>query len=165
MTPFDRLSGGQQKRLSLALELLTQPNFLFLDEPTSPLDPETSENLMLLFRRLADEGRIVVMVTHKFEKFEQMHQIALLTKGGRLAFFGPPKEALRYFDCSEPGDIYRQIAGREAAEVAQTFQTSPHYQAHVGSRLTESHEVIGVAKRLGGLAGQESRAPRTAAQR
>lgn len=161
MTPFDRLSGGQQKRLSLALELLTKPNFLFLDEPTSPLDPETSENLMLLFRRLADEGRIVVMVTHKFEKFEQMHQIALLTKGGRLAFFGPPKEALRYFDCSEPGDIYRQIAGREAAEVAQTFQTSPHYQAHVGSRLTESHEVIGVAKRLGGLAGQESRAPCT----
>lgn len=160
LTPFDRLSGGQQKRLSLALELLTKPNFLFLDEPTSPLDPETSENLMLLFRRLADEGRIIVMVTHKFEKFEQMHQIALLTKGGRLAFFGPPKEALRYFGCSEPGEIYRQIAGREAAEVAQTFRTSPHYQAHVGSRLTESHEVIGVAKGLGGIAGHETRAPR-----
>lgn len=160
LAPFNQLSGGQQKRLSLALELLTKPSFLFLDEPTSPLDPETSENLMLLFRRLADEGRIVVMVTHKFEKFEQMHQIALLTKGGRLAFFGPPREALRYFGCTEPGEIYRQIAARDADEVARAFRNSPQYQAHVASRLTESQEVIGVAQSVGGIAGQESRAPR-----
>ena len=160
LSPFDRLSGGQQKRLSLALELLTKPSFLFLDEPTSPLDPETSENLMLLFRRLADEGRIVVMVTHKFEKFEQMHHIALLTKGGRLAFFGPPNEALRYFGCAEPGEIYRQIAARDADEVARAFRNSPHYQAHVAARLIESQEVIGVAQNFGGIGGQESRAPR-----
>lgn len=158
--PFDQLSGGQQKRLSLALELLTKPSFLFLDEPTSPLDPETSENLMLLFRRLADEGRIVVMVTHKFEKFEQMHQIALLTKGGRLAFFGPPTEALRHFGCSEPAEIYRQIAARNPDDVARDFRSSPRYQAHVASRLTESQEVIGVAQGVGGIAGQETRAPR-----
>jgi len=157
---FDQLSGGQQKRLSLALELLTKPSFLFLDEPTSPLDPETSENLMLLFRRLADEGRIVVMVTHKFEKFEQMHQIALLTKGGHLAFFGPPREALRYFTCQEPGEIYRQIAARDPKEVAQAFRNSSHYQANVAARLTESQEAIDAAQGLGGFVGHDTRGPR-----
>lgn len=162
-SPFGQLSGGQQKRLSLALELLTRPSFLFLDEPTSPLDPETSENLMVLFRRLADEGRIVVMVTHKFEKFDQMHQIALMTKGGQLAFFGSPKESLEYFGCREPGEIYRQVAAKSADEVAQSFRSSSRYQANVAKRLSESQQVITAAQSLGGMATNELHGPRTRA--
>jgi ABC-type multidrug transport system ATPase subunit len=140
-TQFRQLSGGQQKRLSLGLELITKPNFIFLDEPTSPLDPETTENMMLLFRRLADEGRIVVMVTHKFEKFEEMHQIAMLTRGGRLAFFGPPREALAYFNCREPGDIYRQIGARDPDDLSRAFQASPHFQRYITARLAETQEI------------------------
>jgi ABC-type multidrug transport system ATPase subunit len=136
--PFAQLSGGQQKRLSLGLELITKPSFLFLDEPTSPLDPETTENMMLLFRRLADEGRIVVMVTHKFEKFHEMHHIVLLTKGGRLAFFGPPPAALDYFGCTEPADIYRRLATREPDEWSRAFQASPEFERYVGRRLQET---------------------------
>jgi len=135
--PFKQLSGGQQKRLSLALELLTKPTFLFLDEPTSPLDPETTENMMMLFRQLADEGRIVVMVTHKFEKFREMHQIAMLTRGGRLAYFGPPTEALTYFDCQEPGDIYRHIGARDPEELSARFQKSVYHEKYVSSRIAE----------------------------
>ncbi len=108
-TQFRQLSGGQQKRLSLGVELMTKPSFIFLDEPTSPLDPETTENMMMLFRQLADEGRIVIMVTHKFEKFDEMHHVAILTKGGRLAFFGPPRESLSYFGVREPAEIYRML--------------------------------------------------------
>ena len=126
---FRQLSGGQQKRLSLGIELITKPNFLFLDEPTSPLDPETTENMMLLFRRLADEGRIVVMVTHKFEKFNSMHNIVLLTKGGRLAFFGPPQEALAYFNCQEPSEIYRRLHERTPEESSKAFQSSERQNA------------------------------------
>jgi ABC-type multidrug transport system ATPase subunit/pSer/pThr/pTyr-binding forkhead associated (FHA) protein len=162
-TAFQQLSGGQQKRVSLALELLTKPSFLFLDEPTSPLDPETSENLMLLFRSLADEGRIVVMVTHKFEKFEQMHQIALLTKGGRLAYFGPPREALRYFGCDEPGEIYRQVGAKDPEDVGRAFRASPEYQANVVSRLTESQQAINAAQSVGVTRTRESRVPGTRA--
>ena len=160
-TAFQQLSGGQQKRLSLALELLTKPSFLFLDEPTSPLDPETSETLMLLFRRLADEGRIVVMVTHKFEKFKEMHQIALLTKGGRLAFFGPPQEALSYFHCAEPAHIYRRIAEKEPEAVAREFRDSAHYQTLVASRLAESNEALAVARTAGALLTADARTPHT----
>jgi ABC-type multidrug transport system ATPase subunit len=156
-TEFRQLSGGQQKRLSLALELLTKPSFLFLDEPTSPLDPETSEQLMLLFRRLADEGRIVVMVTHKFERFEQMHQIALLTKGGRLAFFGPPTQALTYFGCGEPSQIYRRMAQKEPEEVANSFRASPQYREYVTGRLDASKEAVALARAARGAKSQTAR--------
>ena len=140
-TQFRQLSGGQQKRLSLAVELITKPNFIFLDEPTSPLDPETTENMMMLFRRLADEGRIVVMVTHKFEKFEEMHQVAILTKGGQLAYFGPPREALTYFGCREPGEIYRRIGARDPEELARAYHASPLYQRYVAGRIAETDEL------------------------
>ena len=134
-TTFGQLSGGQRKRLSLAMELLTKPSFLFLDEPTSPLDPETSENLMVLFRQLADEGRILVMVTHKFEKFDLMHQILLLTRGGHLGYFGPPADALRYFDCEEPSGLYRRVGASEPREVSRAFKASEDFRKHVAARL------------------------------
>jgi ABC-type multidrug transport system ATPase subunit/pSer/pThr/pTyr-binding forkhead associated (FHA) protein len=140
-TPFRQLSGGQQKRLSLAFELITKPSFLFLDEPTSPLDPETTENMMMLFRRLADEGRIVVMVTHKFEKFYEMHHIAMLTRGGRLAYFGPPQGALDYFGCKEPGDIYRQIGAHDPDQLNQQFLSSPQYEQYVRARIAETDQL------------------------
>lgn len=148
---FRQLSGGQQKRLSLGIELITKPNFLFLDEPTSPLDPETTENMMLLFRRLADEGRIVVMVTHKFEKFNSMHHIALLTKGGRLAFFGPPAEALQYFNCQEPSEIYQRLHEKTPEEANRAFQNSPHFQKYVAARFNEMQEFLNTS---GGLNNQ-----------
>lgn len=141
LTRFGHLSGGQQKRLSLALELITKPSFIFLDEPTSPLDPETTENMMLLFRRLADEGRIVVMVTHKFEKFREMHHIAMLTRGGRLAYFGPPVEALEYFGCSEPSDIYRHIGAHDADELSNRFQESRQHDRYVRARIAETEQL------------------------
>lgn len=141
-TPFRLLSGGQQKRLSLGFELVTKPGFLFLDEPTSPLDPETTENMMLLFRQLADQGRIVVMVTHKFEKFDEMSHVAFLTRNGYLAFFGPPREALAYFGCREPGDIYRAIGAREPEELSRAFQASPQYQRYVGGRIAETWQML-----------------------
>lgn len=138
---FRELSGGQQKRLSLGIELITKPNFLFLDEPTSPLDPETTENMMMLFRKLADEGRIVVMVTHKFEKFNLMHNIVLLTKGGLLGFFGPPNQALQYFNCEEPSEIYRRLGEKTPAQLNRDFQNSKPFQKYVASRFNEMNEL------------------------
>jgi ABC transport system ATP-binding/permease protein len=141
-TPFRNLSGGEQKRLSIAIELITRPNFLFLDEPTSPLDPETTEDLMDRFRRLADEGRIVVMITHKFEKFETMDQVAILAKGGRLAFFGPPRAALAYFGCREPAEIFRRLHDADPDELARRFLASEQHRRYVRSRLAESRALM-----------------------
>lgn len=160
-TQFRHLSGGQQKRLSLAIELITKPSFIFLDEPTSPLDPETTENMMTLFRRLADEGHIVVMVTHKFEKFEEMSMVALLARGGRLAYYGPPREALSYFDCREPGEIYRRISARDPVELSRSYLSSPQRRRYVENRVDETREIALAAERLaGGAAGVPGSAER-----
>jgi ABC-type multidrug transport system ATPase subunit/pSer/pThr/pTyr-binding forkhead associated (FHA) protein len=159
-TQFRQLSGGQQKRLSLAIELITKPNFLFLDEPTSPLDPETTESMMLLFRKLADQGRIVVMVTHKFEKFFEMHQVAILTRGGRLAFFGPPKAALEFFQCAEPAEIYHRISPVEPEELSRRFQVSAQHREYVRRRVEETDEFAEDSKKLAAPAAQEKPAQR-----
>ena len=140
-TSFARLSGGQQKRLSLALELITKPSFLFLDEPTSPLDPEATEKLMLLFRRLADEGRIVVMVTHKLEQLDQTDHLALLTRGGRLAFFGPPAVALRYFNCTHHSQIYSRLGNSDPDVITGTYARSPEHQKYVADRMIDTREL------------------------
>ena len=150
---FRQLSGGQQKRLSLAVELITKPSFLFLDEPTSPLDPESTESMMLLFRRLADQGRIVVMVTHKFEKFDEMHNVAILTRGGYLAFFGPPRASLEYFKCREPADIYRQIGSQDPEELSRRFKASPEYRQYVTRRVADTHALLRTSGNSVALAG------------
>jgi ABC-type multidrug transport system ATPase subunit/pSer/pThr/pTyr-binding forkhead associated (FHA) protein len=152
---FRQLSGGEQKRLSLAVELITKPSFLFLDEPTSPLDPETTESMMDLFRRLADQGRIVVMVTHKFEKFHEMDNVAILTRGGYLAFFGPPRASLEYFNCSEPADIYRHISRQDPEELSARFRVSPEYHRYITQRVNETRSLQKIGDAIGQGTQQE----------
>jgi ABC-type multidrug transport system ATPase subunit/pSer/pThr/pTyr-binding forkhead associated (FHA) protein len=92
------LSGGQQKRVSIGVELLTSPGLFFLDEPTSGLDPGTETAFMHLMRRLADQGRTIIMVTHATKNVMLADKVVFLARGGYVAWFGPPDEALAYFD-------------------------------------------------------------------
>jgi ABC-type multidrug transport system ATPase subunit len=92
------LSGGQQKRVSIGVELLTKPGLFFLDEPTSGLDPGTETALMQLMRRLADQGRTIILVTHATKNVMLADKVIFLARGGYLAWFGPPDEALEYFN-------------------------------------------------------------------
>ena len=97
-TQISKLSGGQQKRVSIGVELLTKPNLFFLDEPTSGLDPGMETELMRLMRRLADQGRTIVMITHATKNVMLADKVVFLARGGYLTWFGPPDEALTYFD-------------------------------------------------------------------
>jgi ABC-type multidrug transport system ATPase subunit len=92
------LSGGQQKRVSIGVELITKPGLFFLDEPTSGLDPGTETALMQLMRRLADQGRTIILVTHATKNVMLADKVIFLARGGYLAWFGPPDEALEYFN-------------------------------------------------------------------
>src|SRR5574341_395004 len=96
--PIHRLSGGQLKRVSIGVELLTKPRLFFLDEPTSGLDPGTEYDMMKLLRRLADQGRTVVLVTHATKNVMLCDKVVFMARGGYLAYFGPPEQALGYFD-------------------------------------------------------------------
>ena len=96
--PISNLSGGQLKRVSIGVELLTKPRLFFLDEPTSGLDPGTEYEMMKLLRRLADQGRTVMLVTHATKNVMLCDKVIFLARGGYLAFFGPPEKALEYFN-------------------------------------------------------------------
>jgi len=92
------LSGGQRKRISIAVELLNDPSILFLDEPTSPLDPETIDDFLNCLRKLTEDGTTVVMVTHKPDDLNYVGQVIFLSKGGYLTYFGKVDKMYGYFD-------------------------------------------------------------------
>ena len=93
------ISGGQRKRLNIALELIREPSVLFLDEPTSGLSSRDSENVMDLLRELTLKGKLVFVVIHQpsSELFKMFDQVVILDVGGRLTYFGNPVEAVTHF--------------------------------------------------------------------
>jgi len=107
--PVKILSGGQRKRVSIAVELLARPTLFFLDEPTSGLDPGLEKKMMYDMNRLADDGRTIILVTHATANIEQCDQVAFLSRGF-LSYYGPPNEALKFFDVRDFSDIYLKLS-------------------------------------------------------
>lgn len=136
------LSGGQRKRVSIGVELLADPKLFFLDEPTSGLDPGLDKEMMTLLRELADQGRTVILVTHATANIEVCDRIAFMGRGGKLCFFGPPQEALPFFN-KQPDfkffpDIYLQL-DKGIAEVdkwASLYFQSPQYNSYIETSLS-----------------------------
>jgi ABC-type multidrug transport system ATPase subunit/pSer/pThr/pTyr-binding forkhead associated (FHA) protein len=114
-----KLSGGQRKRTCVAMEMLARPSVVFLDEPTSPLDPLYAEELIKLLRGLALGSCAVVIVTHKTDDVALCDKIAVMARGGYLTFYGPPAEALRFFGVVGYKDIYSALQRRSGPEWAE----------------------------------------------
>ncbi|SFE28971.1 ATP-binding cassette domain-containing protein [Thermophagus xiamenensis] len=99
-SPLNKMiSGGQRKRLNIALELIREPAILFVDEPTSGLSSRDSENVMNLLRELALKGKLIFVVIHQpssdiFKMFDKMY---ILDTGGYPVYYGNPSESLIYF--------------------------------------------------------------------
>ncbi len=149
---ISKLSGGQIKRVSIGVELLTQPGLFFLDEPTSGLDPGTETSFMHLMRRLADQGRTIIMVTHATKNVMLADKVVFLARGGYMAWFGPPEEALNYFDQfrsekerrtreMEFDQIYSILDDPErgtAQEWATRYMEHPSYQKYIVQPLQDT---------------------------
>ena len=136
---IDRLSGGQRKRVSVACELLTEPSLLFLDEPTSGLDPGNEAVLMEMLRDLARAGRTIIVVTHSVQSLDMCDRLVVLAPGGRLAYYGPPSEALEYFEREGGGSTYAEMF-RALEEQTETdwkgrFRADPAYARYVQGPL------------------------------
>ncbi len=108
--PVRALSGGQRKRASIAVELLTRPRLFFLDEPTSGLDPSTAAEVMRLLRRLSRRGVTVVLTTHEPAAIELCDRVVFLARDGHLAFTGSPGAARRYFGVRDLTEVYERLA-------------------------------------------------------
>ena len=123
--PVRALSGGQRKRASIAVELLTRPYLFFLDEPTSGLDPSTAADVMRLLRRLSRRGVTVILTTHQPAGIDRCDQVIFLARDGHLAFTGSPTEARAYFDVKDLDDVYDRLASEHTPAIwAERFAES-----------------------------------------
>ena len=93
-TPYRRLSGGEQQRLSLALALVGRPRVAFLDEPTAGMDPAARQTLWGVVRSLRDDGVCVVLTTHYLEEAERLADWVVIVDHGRVVASGTPAELM-----------------------------------------------------------------------
>ncbi|TYB41994.1 ATP-binding cassette domain-containing protein [Actinomadura chibensis] len=119
------LSGGERKRASIAVELLTRPRVFFLDEPTSGLDPATAAGLMRTLRGLTATGTTVVLTTHHPPDTAACDKVAVLAMDGTLAFYGPPGEALAHFRADGFDEVYLRLSGDPAETAAAPVAEPP----------------------------------------
>jgi ABC transport system ATP-binding/permease protein len=109
-----KISGGQRKRLNIALELIREPHVLFLDEPTSGLSSRDSENVMDLLKELTFRGKLIFVVIHQpsSDIFKMFDRMLILDTGGYATYYGNPIEGVMYFKKvtnqinSEVGECY-----------------------------------------------------------
>jgi ABC-type multidrug transport system ATPase subunit/ABC-type multidrug transport system permease subunit len=135
------LSGGQRKRVSIGVELLADPKLFFLDEPTSGLDPGLDKKMMQLLRRLADQGRTVILVTHATANITLCDRVVFLGQGGRLCYFGPPKDSLKFFGVKtgDFADIYNELENEPIViQEAKRFNNPncPDYKQYITNHLS-----------------------------
>jgi ABC transport system ATP-binding/permease protein len=132
--PVRALSGGQRKRASIAVELLTRPTLFFLDEPTSGLDPSTAADVMGLLRELSRRGVTVVITTHNPADIDTCDRVVFLARDGHLAFDGSPTDARRYFDARHLDEVYDKLANEDSPRIwARRFAESRSPAAYDGN--------------------------------
>ncbi|MER8235028.1 FHA domain-containing protein [Streptomyces sp. NPDC094049] len=129
--PIHSLSGGQRKRVSVALELLTKPSLLFLDEPTSGLDPGMDRSVMHMLRGLADDGRTVVVVTHSVLSLDVCDRLLVLAPGGRIAYYGPPEDALGFFGFAQWPEAFEAFENDRDRDWAGQYAASRFHHRYV----------------------------------
>eukprot|EP00039_Didymoeca_costata_P013425 m.203681 g.203681 ORF g.203681 m.203681 type:complete len:996 (-) comp15767_c0_seq8:130-3117(-) len=140
---FPGISGGQRRRLSIAVELLRLPQILILDEPTSGLDSTSALKLIRLLSDLAKKNRTVVTTIHqpRPEIIDLFDNILLLGEGGTIIYLGPASEALNYLQeagipsdgCDNPGDFIIDAIGldpeaEESSTVTKSVDLISHWQ-------------------------------------
>lgn len=126
-TQFIRgVSGGERKRTSIGMELITDPSILFLDEPTTGLDSSTANAVLLLLKRMSKQGRTIIFSIHqpRYSIFKLFDSLTLLASG-KLMFHGPAQQALEYFASAgyrcepynNPADFFLDVINGDSSAV------------------------------------------------
>ncbi len=113
-----KLSGGQRKRLSIAMEFISNPSLFILDEPDSGLDGVMARELFEQLRLIADQGKIIIVITHTPDRVIDLFDVVIVLakdakRTGRLAYFGPIQEARQFFGKEKMEEIVKSINRQE----------------------------------------------------
>lgn len=120
--PVKVLSGGQKRRLGLAIELVTSPPLLLCDEVTSGLDPRSERDVVRLLHQLSNHnGRTVISVTHSLAHLD-LYDSVLVLHEGRVAYHGPPDEMTHYFSVDDTEEVYPRLAKQKSEKWHQSWQ-------------------------------------------
>lgn len=131
------LSGGQKRRLALAMELVSNPRLLICDEVTSGLDPRSEHDIVNLLHEISrSEGRIVISVTHSLSHLDRYDSILVMHQGC-VAYHGSPKTMLHYFGVSSLEEIYPKLQDREGSSWCRSW--GKHRDSYY-SRLEQERE-------------------------
>lgn len=131
------LSGGQKRRLALAMELVSNPRLLICDEVTSGLDPRSEHDIVDLLHEISrSEGRIVISVTHSLSHLE-MYDSILVMHQGCVVYHGSPKTMIHYFGVSALEEIYPKLQDREGSSWARSWAK---YRESYYARLEKDRE-------------------------
>jgi ABC-type multidrug transport system ATPase subunit len=136
------LSGGQRRRVNLAVELVADPTVLVLDEPTSGLSWSDAADVIATLRRLADAGRTIVVTIHQpdVQEYESFDSVAILGRGGKLLFFGPPSpESYDFFGAERgrPRAIFDRLEQVDVDTWRERYEASEVHERFVVERKTQ----------------------------
>ncbi|MCP4701625.1 MAG: ATP-binding cassette domain-containing protein [Gammaproteobacteria bacterium] len=151
------ISGGQRKRVNLALELMLEPSFLLADEVCSGLSALDTDNILQHLRRIADTGKGVLLTIHSpdIEALDLMDTLLVLDVGGVIAYYGPASDALPYFSSTQGSSPYKSPklifdvleksqAGRRLIspeEWRENYRNSPYYHTYIEAGLAEENNL------------------------
>jgi ABC-type multidrug transport system ATPase subunit len=145
-TRTSAMSGGQQKRLNVAMELLTKPSLLVLDEPTSGLDPGTTRSVWEMMRELADDGRTIIVATHEVAHLDLCDRVLVLVPlldsggkvlaGGRVAYYGPPAGVREFFGKANWATVFEDLDTHRSRDWATRFARSRYHERYVTESLS-----------------------------
>ena len=135
----EKLSGGQRKRLSIAMEFISDPKLFILDEPDSGLDGVVARGLFEKLRSIADEGKIVVVITHTPDRvIDLFDDVIVLAKDssrtGRLAWYGPVNEAYEFFGKKSMEEILLSINQKDEGGEGRADEFVEKYADYLGEK-------------------------------
>ncbi|KAA0721988.1 ATP-binding cassette sub-family G member 2 [Triplophysa tibetana] len=150
------ISGGERKRTSIGMELIIDPSVLFLDEPTTGLDASTAHSVLLLLKRMAGQGRTIIMSIHqpRYSIYKLFDGLTILSNGKQV-YHGPAQDALDYFSeigytCdahNNPADFFLDVIHGNTTTVETTktqnnedVQCARFSQQFIGDLLVEKYK-------------------------
>ncbi|HXL88736.1 MAG TPA: ATP-binding cassette domain-containing protein [Streptosporangiaceae bacterium] len=118
------LSGGQRKRVSISVELLSKPSLLMLDEPTSGLDAGMDLEVLMQLRKYAEQGNTVMVITHSTEHLRQAHRVLVVAHGGRPVYFGSSRRLLKQLGAKNYAELMKKLT-KEPDSLVDAYQRGP----------------------------------------